>query len=220
MNFTIIDAPQRSAEWFAARAGKLTGSQAWLVTDFLKSGKESAARRDYRMQLVCERLTGKPQEDGDGFVNAAMQRGIELEPQAFAAYEALTGAVAVRTGFLAHNTLAVGCSLDGHVDNFAGILEIKCPKSATHLGYWRGPNRAPDDHLPQILHNLWVTGAEWCDFLSFDDRFEEQMQTFLTRVHRADVDIAGYEAKALAFLAEVDAEVAAIRKRTTNEEAA
>ena len=214
MSFTIIDAPQRSPEWFQARAGKLTGSKAWLVTDFLKSGKESAPRRDYRMQLVCELLTGRPQEDGDGFVNAAMLRGIELEPAAFAAYESLTGSMAVRTGFLSHNTHHAGCSLDGHVDNFKGLLEIKCPKSATHLGYWRGPSTAPNDHLPQIVHNMWVTGAAWCDFLSFDDRFDGPMQTFLVRVKREDIDMAAYEAAALTFLAEVQIEVDAIRTMT------
>lgn len=214
MNFTICDAPQRSPEWFAARAGLLTGSKAYLVSDFLKSGKESAARRDYRLQLVCERLTGKPQEDGEGFVNAAMQRGIELEPAAFAAYEALTGSVAVRSGFLRHTSLLAGCSLDGHVDNFKGIVEIKCPKSATHLGYWRGRGEVPEDYIPQITHNLWITGAEWCDFLSFDDRFPSELQTFLVRVNRADVDIDGYEKKALAFLAEVEAETLAIQTAT------
>lgn len=211
MNFTIIDAEQRSPEWFAARAGKLTGSRAADVLATIKSG-EAAARRDYRMQLVCERLTGQPQEDG--FINAAMQRGIDLEPKAFAAYEALTGSVAVRTCFLAHVTHAAGCSLDGHVDGFTGIVEIKCPKSATHLKYWRGKGEAPSDYLPQITHNLWITGAQWCDFLSFDDRYPEEMQTFLVRVNRQDVDITDYERKALAFLAEVDAEVNAIRTLT------
>lgn len=214
VNFVVINAEQRSPEWFQARAGKLTGSKAALVTDFLKSGKESADRRDYRLQLVCERLTGKPQEDGDGFVNAAMQRGIDMEPMAFAAYEALTGDMAARTGFLAHVTHQAGCSLDGHVNNFAGIVEIKCPKSATHLSYWRGKGTAPEDHLPQIIHNLWISGAEWCDFLSFDDRFPASMQTFLVRVKRSDVDLAAYEAAALTFLAEVDTEVNAIRTAT------
>jgi hypothetical protein len=215
MNFTIVDAAQRSPEWFAARAGRLTGSKAWLVTDFLKTGAkgESAKRRDYRLQLVCERLTGLAQEDGDGFVNDAMQRGIDLEPMAFAAYEALTGSVALRTGFLAHTSLMVGCSLDGHVDAFAGVLEIKCPKTATHLTYWRGKGEAPADHLPQIIHNMWVTGAAWCDFLSFDDRLPEGARTFLVRVNRKDVDIAAYEAAALKFLAEVDAEVAELQSR-------
>lgn len=208
MNFTIIDAEQRSPEWFAARAGLLTGSRAADMLATIKSG-EAAARRDYRLQLVCERLTVQPQEDG--FINAAMQRGIDLEPKAFAAYEALTGSVAVRTGFLRHVTHLAGCSLDGHVDHFAGIVEIKCPKSATHLKYWRGPGTAPDEYLPQITHNLWITGAQWCDFLSFDDRFPADLQTFLVRVTREDVDIESYEKKALAFLAEVDAEVNAIK---------
>jgi putative phage-type endonuclease len=207
MNFRIIDAEQRSPEWFKARAGLLTGSRAADMLATIKSG-ESAARRDYRMQLVCERLTGQPQEDG--FVNAVMQRGIELEPKAFAAYEALTGSVAVRTGFIAHATHMAGCSLDGHVDGFTGIVEIKCPKSATHLKYWRGKGEAPADYLPQITHNLWITGAQWCDFLSFDDRYPEEMQTFLVRVRRDDVDIAAYEAAALKFLAEVETDVNAI----------
>ena len=209
--FTVIDAEQRSPEWFSARAGRLTGSRAACVTDFLKSGKESADRRDYRLQLVCERLTGQPQDDGSGFVSAAMQRGTDLEPKAFAAYEALTGSLAVRTGFLAHTTYMAGCSLDGHVDDFAGIVEIKCPKSATHLKYWRGKSEAPADYLPQITHNLWSTGAAWCDFLSFDDRFPPEYQTFLVRVKREDVDLAGYEKAALAFLAEVETEVSSLK---------
>jgi putative phage-type endonuclease len=211
VNFTIIDAPQRSAEWFAARAGRLTGSKAWAALDFTKTKGESAYRRDYRTQLVCERLTGQPQEDG--FVNDAMQRGIDLEPKAFAAYEALTGNVAQRTGFLAHTTHMAGCSLDGHIDNFAGILEIKCPKSATHLAYLRGKQVVPEDHITQVMHNLWVTGAEWCDFLSFDDRFPADLQTFLVRVKRDDLDLAGYEAKALAFLADVDNDVNELKAR-------
>lgn len=215
MNFTIHDCPQRSPEWFAARAGKLTGSKAALVTDFLKTGAkgESAKRRDYRLQLVCERLTGLPQEDGDGYVNDSMQRGIDLEPAAFAVYEALTGNLAHKSGFLSHLTLPVGCSLDGQIDSFTGILEIKCPKTATHLSYWRGPSVAPADYLPQITHNLWVTGAAWCDFLSFDDRLPAHLQTFLVRVKREDVDIAAYEAAAMKFLAEVDAEVADLKAR-------
>lgn len=211
MTFTIIDAPQRSAEWFAARAGKLTGSRAADVLATIKSG-EAAARRDYRMQLVCEILTGQPQEDG--FVNAAMQRGIDLEPKAFAAYEALTGSVAIRTGFLSHNTHRAGCSLDGHVDGFQGIVEIKCPKSATHLKYWRGKGEVPAEYLPQVTHNMWITQAEWCDFMSFDDRFGEELQTFLVRVTRSELDIDAYEKKALAFLEEVETEVQAIKTCT------
>lgn len=205
--FTIVDAEQRSPEWFAARLGRLTGSRAADMLATIKTG-EAAARRDLRMQLVCERLTQTLQEDG--FVNAAMQRGIDCEPLAFSAYESLTGNVAHRTGFLAHNTLAIGCSLDGHVGDFAGILEVKCPKSATHLGYLKS-TKVPSAYLPQITHNLWVTGAAWCDFLSFDDRFPPALQTVLIRHDRNEQEITSYALAADLFLSEVEAEVKAVK---------
>lgn len=205
--FTVVEAEQRSQEWFMARLGRLTGSRAADMLATIKSG-EAAARRDLRMQLVCERLTQTLQEDA--FVNAAMQRGIECEPLAFSAYESLTGNVAHRTGFLAHNTLAIGCSLDGHIGDFAGILEVKCPKSATHLGYLKA-GKVPAAYLPQITHNLWVTGAAWCDFLSFDDRFPPALQTVLIRHDRNEQEIASYALAAGLFLAEVAAEVDAVK---------
>jgi hypothetical protein len=207
VRFTICDAPQRSPEWFAARLGKLTGSCAGAMLSKIKSG-EAAARRDLRLKLVCERLTGQCQDDG--FVNDAMQRGIDLEPQAFAAYEAHTGQMVTRTGFLALNGVEAGCSLDGHVGNFDGIVEIKCPKSATHLRYLRS-GEVPAEHLPQIRHNLWISGAAWCDFVSFDDRFPPAYQVFIVRVERAEVDIESYELTAEDFLAEVDNELRAIQ---------
>ena len=205
--FTEISAPQRSPEWFAARLGRLTGSRAGDMLATIKTG-EAAARRDYRLQLVCERLTGQGQEDG--FVSEAMQRGIDLEPAAFRAYEAETGLMPRTSGFLAHQTLLAGCSLDGHVGDFEGILELKCPKSATHLRYLRSGVPAPE-HLAQITHNLWLTGAAWCDFLSYDDRFPPALQVFLVRVARTDVDLAAYHEKVVRFLDEVAAEVETVK---------
>ena len=211
-----MEAEQRSPEWFQARLGRLTGSKAGDMLAKIKSG-EAAARRDLRLQLVCERLTGQLQEDG--YVNGAMLRGVELEPAAFRAYEALTGHLVRRTGFLQHPTLMAGCSVDGDVDDFAGIVELKCPKSTTHYRYLKLGVAAPIEHLAQITHNLWVSGAQWCDFLSFDDRFPLGAQTYLVRVKREDVDLAAYEAAALAFLAEVDADEADITARAHGVEA-
>jgi predicted phage-related endonuclease len=201
--FTVCEAEQRSPEWFQARLGRLTGSRAGDMLATIKTG-EAAARRDLRTQLVVERLTSSVQEDG--FINAAMQWGIDQEPAAFAAYEALTGLVAQRTGFLSHERLMVGCSLDGHVGDFEGITEFKCPKSATHLKYLRA-GRLPAEYEPQILHNLWVTGAQWVDFMSYDPRFPQPLQTMLVRLYAADLGIAHYAKMAEAFLAEVEAEV-------------
>lgn len=205
MTFTVITADQRSPAWFQARAGRLTGSKAKDMLAAIKSG-EAAARRDYRMQLVTERLTGQPQ-NGD-YVNADMQRGIDLEPAAFRAYQAQTGLLARQTGFLAAHDVMAGCSLDGDVDGFTGIVELKVPKSATHARYILSlrDGQPPAEHLAQITHNLWISGAAWCDFVSYDDRFPESLRLVVIRVRREDVDIAGYAKKAAAFLEEVDAE--------------
>ena len=208
----IINAEQRTPEWFQSRLGRLTGSRAGDMLARIKTG-EAAARRDLRLQLVCERLTGQMQEDV--FVNAAMQRGCDLEPAAFAAYESLTGHVARRTGFLQHPSLMAGCSVDGDVDDFAGIVELKCPKSTTHYRYLKLKGGVPSEHLAQITHNLWVSGAEWCDFLSYDDRFPEGAQTYLVRVKREDVNIEAYEAEAVRFLAEVEADEADVTLRAS-----
>lgn len=200
--------PQRSPEWLQARAGRLTGTGA---KDMLAKGRGSAeavSRRDLRLRLALERLTGVPQEDG--YTNAAMQRGIDKEPEALAAYEAKTGLTVWPVGIVLHDDLLAGCSPDGTVADMTGIVEVKCPKSATHLEYLRD-GIAPPDYMPQITHNLWITGAQWCDFVSFDDRFPEDLQLVIYRVERDHVDLKAYELIVRMFLAEVDRELEAVK---------
>lgn len=209
MNYTIHTAPQGTPEWLAARAGCATGSRAGDILARIKSG-EAAARRDYRYQLAAERLTGKPQDDV--FVNAAMQWGTEQEPFARMAYEAATGNIVRETGFLRLDGQYVGCSLDGDVDDMAGIIEIKCPKTATHIEYLTACN-VPTKYLPQIRHNLHVSGAQWCDFISFDPRLPDNLQLLVVRVSRADADVEGYAAELQQFLAEVSALENQLRNR-------
>lgn len=208
-DFTVIDCEQRTPEWHQARCGLLTGSRASDAIDLLKSGGESAKRRDYRLQLVAERLSGRPQESG--FVNAEMQRGTDLEPAARAAYEVVTGSIVLECGFVKSASCAAGCSLDGYLGDFATLVSLKCPKTATHVRYLQ-EQRFPIDYEPQMLHELWITGAESYHFLSFDDRLPEHLQTFLFVVPRASVEraIDGYAEKARKFLAEVDGQVDAL----------
>lgn len=209
--FSIVEHEQRSPEWFAARVGRLTGSVACDMLDTIKSGAPGYKQRDLLMRLTCERLTGQPQEDG--YVSAAMYRGTEKEPEAFAAYEAHTGNLVRRTGFLSHDALPVGCSLDGDVDDFTGILELKCPKSATHASYLEG-KAMPAGYRPQVLHNMWVTGAQWCDFVSFDDRFPDKLRLFIVRLNRTpelQIEINAYEKAALDFLRQIDEKVSRLQ---------
>ena len=205
----IIDCEQRTPEWFAARAGRLTGSVASDILSKLKSGGEPAGRRDLRLQLAVEILTGKPSE-ASTFTNAAMQWGIDTEPRARGRYEAESGHVVRTTGFVIREDLRVGCSLDGDVRDFEGIIEIKCPKSTTHVGYLKDP-RLPAEYVAQVTHNLWVTGAQWCDFVSFDDRMPEGLDFLCVRVEREESAIQAYGNEVLRFLSEVNSEVGQLR---------
>ena len=211
MKPVIHDCEQRSPEWFALRAGRLTGSAADAITAKpLKSGGEPAARRDLRVQLAIEIMTGMPVQN-DIFVSAAMQRGIDLEGKARDAYEAATGNIVRQTGFVTHPVIGgIGCSLDGDIRNFEGILEIKCPKSATMVGYWT-EGGLPTEYVPQVMHNMLVTGAAWCDFVAFDDRMPKGLEFFLVRVTREQLALDAYEAKVRDFIREVDGQVGHLR---------
>jgi predicted phage-related endonuclease len=204
---TVLTMPQRSPEWYAARLGRVTGSCANDMLAAPKSGKgESASRRNLRVRLMLERVTGLSQEDV--YISKDMQRGIDEEENAFRAYEAETGNVARRSGFLMHSTLMAGCSLDGEIGNFRGILELKVPKSATHLEYLRG--EVPLEYLRQCQHNLWLSEAEWCDFVSYDPRFPEGLRLKITRITLDDAQRRAYELAVRMFLTEVEREVAAV----------
>lgn len=210
MSYTVIDCEQRSDEWRKARLGRLTGSRA---ADFLamnKNGTENYKRRDLRTTLVLERLTGLPQDD-DGYRSKEMQRGIDREADARAAYEARTRQIVHQSGFLSHDDIMAGCSLDGHVSGYRGIIELKAPKSVTHLRYLRCNGTLPDEYIGQVTHNLWISGAQWCDSVSFDDRFPPELRLVIARVYRDPKAMKAYELLVVQFMREVDQEVEEVR---------
>lgn len=205
--FQILECEQGSPEWHAARAGKLTGTAATDMTAVVKSG-EAAGRRNLRTRLALERITGRPQPEGDYF-GKDMQRGKELEPVAFGEFEAVTGSILERTGFL-YIDPDVGCSLDAHLGDFEEIAEIKCPNAAIHYSYLQGGKTIPKAYREQCRHNLWVTGAKRAHFMTYNEDLPEKLRLFYVTMTAEELDVAGYEKLALAFLREVDEEVASI----------
>lgn len=209
MMFDVVTCEQRSAEWFSARAGRLTSSEAAVIFMHGRSkGSESATKRDLRIRLALERISGRSLE-GDGYQTDAMRYGIEREPDARVAYEARANVMCREVGFLAAKDLLIGCSPDAVVGDFEGGVELKCPKTATHLSYIRTPG-VPDDYLPQMRHHLLVTGAEWWDFVSFDDRLPEPLQLVVRRLWRKDAELPAHELAVRNFLSEVEREKAEI----------
>lgn len=198
---TLILCEQRGDEWRAIRAGKVTASRISDVLAELKKGTgEAATRRNYKAEIIAEILTGIP---ADNFVSKEMQWGIDNEPFARAAYE-ITQDVAVDTvGFAIHPAIArFGASPDGLVGEI-GMVEFKCPNTATHLDYILA-GVVPSEYQPQMLAEMCCTGREWCDFVSFDPRLPGRFQLFVRRFYRHEGRIREMEMKVERFLREVD----------------
>lgn len=203
----VHDCAQRSDVWFALRAGKLTGSVAKDILANGKQGGEAVKRRDLRYKLVAERLTGRSQEGG--YVNADMQWGIDHEAEALSAYEAASGNLVELIGFCELEDVLAGTSPDGFIGE-RGILSLKCPKTATHVSYIR-EGVEPTEHAAQNTHELWLTGRDWVDFVSYDPRLPAPLNLWIFRVTRTTEELELYGAKVAKFLAEVDTEVNALR---------
>jgi putative phage-type endonuclease len=200
-------ATQRDADWYAARCGKATASRFKDAMATLKNGQPAQAQRDYLTELVVERLTGRAIQK---FTTAAMLWGTEQEAAARAAYEQSTGTEVEETGFIAHDNLYAGCSPDGLVD-WDGLIEIKCPyNSAVHIETLLGG--MPTEHMPQVQGQMWITGRQWCDFVSYDPRMPAELQLHVQRIQRDPSFIADLEAKVTSFLQQVGTQVEALRR--------
>ena len=158
---------QRTEDWFAQRIGKFTGSQ----FSSLMAGETTETYQGYLREKAWERLTGKPVQ---GFTNEAMQHGIDTEPQARAYYEFVADTVVEESGFIIHPALDfVGVSPDGLVGT-DGLLEIKCPQPKTHIEYL-ATKKMPSKYRWQVQGQMWVTGRQYCDFVSFHPDCEHQL---------------------------------------------
>lgn len=199
---------QGTDEWRAARCGSLGASQ---IADALARTKTGygASRANLMSVLLVERLTGVPTET---FVNDAMRRGNEKEPDARIAYEFASGLMVEQVGLFKHPTIAgTHASPDGHIGD-DGSLEIKCPNTATHIDTLLSDS-IPDKYVKQMQWQMAATGRLWTDFVSFDDRVPPEMRLFIKRVPRDDSKISEMEREVSAFLAELEEKLAHLQQR-------
>lgn len=199
---------QGTADWHQARMGKVTASRIVDVCARTKTGW-GASRKNYMADLIAERLTGARTE---GFTNAAMQWGTETEPEARSAYQFYVNTRVAQVGFIPHPSIAeTGASPDGLVGD-EGLVEIKCPNTATHIETLRG-GALPEKYFLQMQWQMACTGRKWCDFASYDPRLPESMRLFVDRVDRDDAAIQAIEKDVMQFLAELRAIVAELRSK-------
>lgn len=200
--FTELQLEQGSDEWLEARLGLPTGSRFKDVLSKIRTG-EAAARRNYRAELVVEILTGAPVER---YRNKAMEWGNDTEELAATEYMLRTGNVAEVCGFFCHNVHPLGISPDRKLKSLKGCVEIKCYEIANHIQALR-TGRMPAEHKPQVQGEIWATGSEFCDFVSFAPELPPNAQLFIERIHREDTYINMLEAELVEFIAEVQEEV-------------
>ncbi len=200
----MIGSVQGSAAWLREREGKATASRLGDLMATTRDGKPAASRRTYLIELVVERLTGSAVER---HVTAAMDHGTRTEPEAKMAYEWLTDATVEPVGFVPHPTIpGFGASPDGLVGQ-DGLIEVKCPQTATHVATLLGEPIARG-YLLQMAGQMAATGRRWADFVSYDPRLPGPYQARIIRVPRDEALIEEVEAAVVAFLEELDGTMA------------
>ena len=158
----ILDVEQGSEEWFAARVGVPSAS----IFDKIVTSKGalSTSKQKLIYKLAGERVIGAKE---DGYTNGAMQRGIDLEPEARALFELITGLEVEEVGLCYYDEQKDrSCSPDGHIVKEKEGLEIKCPELQTHVEYLIG-KKLPTKYIQQVQGSLYITGLERWHFFSY-----------------------------------------------------
>lgn len=191
---------QRSDEWYSARLGKLTAS---CMADAMamKGNGFAASRKNLIVRLAVERITGVRYE---GYKSDAMDYGTQTEELARRYYSAETGELVLECGFIQHKTIPnFGASPDGLVGD-VGLVEFKCPNSATHAEYLLS-KKIPGNYMKQMLAQLAsCQDRKWVDFVSFDPRMPDGAKLSIVRINRDESLISQIEEEAIKLLAEVD----------------
>jgi len=210
----IIDCIQGTPEWHAARCGRIGASSIADATARTKTGW-GASRANLAARLVVERLT---KTTTDGFTNDAMRWGTEQEPAAREMYGFACGLEIKQVGLVLHPAISMShASPDGLVGD-EGLVEIKCPNSATHIETLLGSN-IDGKYIKQMQWQMACTGRQWCDFVSYDPRLPAEMQLHVQRVPRDPQMISDLEMAVVLFLEEVAATVEQLTRRYMQEAA-
>jgi putative phage-type endonuclease len=189
---------QGTDAWRALRVGKVTASRVADIVRRTKTGY-STTRANYMAELIAEKLTGVP---APHFQSDPMRWGTEQEPNAKSAYEFKTALEVVPVGFVIHPTIRdSGASPDGYV-GAEGLIECKCPLTATHIDTLLSGKIDPD-YITQMQWQMACTGRQWCDWVSYDPRMPESLKLFVERVERDQERIDELEAAVLGFLDEL-----------------
>ena len=146
---------QRTPEWFAARAGRVTASNAGALLGLSPHTSEADGFR-----RLVRSMNGF---DSEFVGNVATEYGTFHEDGALAEYKMETGNEVEHLAFATHGDW-LGASPDGLVGK-RGMLEIKCPfgQRKTDPPAFKSIDEQPH-YYAQMQIQMFCTERDWCDF--------------------------------------------------------
>lgn len=179
MTLQILNCLQGSSEWYRARLGLPTMSEAATILAKGRDGGTSLTRKKYLHRLAAEIVTEMPVET---YSNGHMDRGKAQEDEARRMYAFMRDADPERVGFIRNGQK--GCSPDALL-RLDGLLEIKTRTPDLQIELLL-QDRLPPEHRAQVQGNIWVAEREWCDLAVYSPG----LPLFVCREYRDDGYIA------------------------------
>ena len=166
----IYNFEQRTEDWYNIRKGKMTASNAEII---IANGK---GLETYIYNLMAEYYSSAEKEN---YINADMQRGIDLEPEAKIEFQFYTGLDIKEVGCVELNEYILA-SPDGLVGD-DGLIEIKCPNDSIYFKLLLSNNIKPE-YIAQMQMQMYVTDRQYCYFVSYNPNFEKSL--YIKKINR------------------------------------
>ena len=166
----IYNFEQRTEDWYNIRKGKMTASNAETI---IANGK---GLETYIYNLMAEYYSSAEKEN---YINADMQRGIDLEPEAKIEFQFYTGLDIKEVGCVELNEYILA-SPDGLIGD-DGLIEIKCPNDSIYFKLVLNDNIKPE-YIAQMQMQMYVTDRLYCYFVSYNPNFEKSL--YIKRINR------------------------------------
>lgn len=190
--FEYSDAPQRSPEWLAIRAPRIGASE---IGEYMAKGVKGqylAGRKNIIQKIAFSKAFGVPFE---GFVNGAMQAGIDNEDFVADQYAEKTGVKLAKIGCAFNNWFVA--SPDRRIIDANGGVEIKW----LFDNEWAelvSTGKPKDLHYDQMQGQMWAFGWDFVDYVAGNGNTG---RFIIVRVERDEERIAEIQAEEESVLA-------------------
>jgi putative phage-type endonuclease len=196
------DIHQRSEEWYNIRLGRVGGSESSVLS---VKGKSESGLGAAAFTLLYEKAYEIIQEEPvkENIVTFAMQRGMDLEPEAIHEYELSKMVKVDQVGYILNSDFKyAGYSPDGLVGE-DGLIEVKCPGNSEFMRQII-TNEIPKQYFCQMQWGMFISGRKWCDYVVYNPDYHKS-PLYIDRVDRIEKTIETLKANYLAFESELDA---------------